>query len=58
MDHPLQVYLLNLRVKELHAILRRLGLSTQGLKSQLVKKIEAYLDDHRHDDPVSVKKRQ
>lgn len=57
MESQVQVYLQKLRVKELHAILRRLGLSTQGLKSQLVKKIEAYLREHSDTSVRSVNKR-
>lgn len=57
MDSQVQVYLQKLRVKELHAILRRLGLSTQGLKSQLVRKIEDYLREHSDTSVRSVTNR-
>lgn len=58
MDKQLQVYLQKLRVKELHAILRSLGLSTQGLKHQLVTKIEEYLQDNSDGSVRSVKNRR
>lgn len=57
MGSQLQVYLQKLRVKELHAILRRLGISTQGLKVQLIKKIEGYLKDNSDASPRSVTRR-
>lgn len=54
----MQVYLQKLRVKELHAILRSLGLSTQGLKHQLVSKIEGYLHDNADGSARAVKNRR
>eukprot|EP00892_Ulva_mutabilis_P006161 jgi/Ulvmu1/3917/UM018_0140.1 len=58
MDPSTKVYLTKLRVKELHAILRALGLSTQGLKHQLVSKIEGYLHDNSDGSARAVKNRR